>query len=408
MATLEHGHYHCIECGTLFEAAVTGQRDQRCPTCGHPPTGKVLAGAPRSRTAVSLEESSKHQPSAARDLHGVSQDSREIYEATLEAQSKKGHGRVKRSKRKTKKSKKIIVFIGVWLALMVATVFLVKYFSAEENETIAQLEVDQERENKRKEYELQKKRAVIEAAVPKCEQVMSKFLNASSPATKAQYVYQGVRLSGVMARYYRNNPSFSSTRSILKITWADTLEFDNKKVIGAMCQNSLGEKFEAVFINNGTEWRIDWLSLIRYDAKPWSLFQAGPDGDEGEFRLYMRVRDSNKNLEQREMSIVFYKPKMYVKNDVSYLASSPVLVAVDSPLGIKIKGMLDRAGEQKKDAHGFPVGDVDLPGYHRVRVKLRLHKKEGAPSHMELLEITANDWYGMEQAERGTGLDSVR
>ncbi|MFK7909421.1 MAG: hypothetical protein AB8F34_02345 [Akkermansiaceae bacterium] len=408
MAKIESGHYHCLECGTLFESAVVSLREQRCPVCENPPTGKFLAGTEQDRAAVSLAAKQNLQSiSSASDLHGVSQDSRDIYEATLEAQGNNSRGRVKRTKRKEKKNKKLFVFIGVWVLMMIATIFLVKHFSADEDDNIAQLELEEDRENKRKAYELRKKRMIIQSAVPECEAVMTSFLNSPSAAAKAQYVYEGSKLSGVMTRHYRNNPSFSSTRSIIKVIWADMLKFEDQQVIGAVCSNSLGEKFEVIFVNSENEWKIDWLSLVRYDPISWSLFQAGADGDEGEFRLYMRVRDSNKDLVQKEISVVFYKPGMYIKNEYAGLASSPVLIKVGSPLGKKIEELLEHE-EGANDAYGFPIGEFDPPGYHRVRVRMKLNKNGSAPSTLELLDIIDTHWYGIEQVADGGGLDSTR
>lgn len=404
MAKIEQGHYHCVECGSLFEAPVVAYQEQRCPVCGNPPSGKVLAGTQLDRAAVSGATQNLQASTLAPELHGVSQDARDISEATIEAQGKGKRGRVKRKKRKGKKRRKIYTFLGVWALLMVATVLLVKHFSADEEDTVEDLQAVEDRENKIKAYEAQKKRMVLQAAVPECEAVLTSFLNAPSAAAKAQYVYQGAKLSGVMSRHYRNNPSFSSTRSNVRVVWSDTLGFGGKKVIGTVCRNSLGEKFEAVFVNTGSEWKLDWLSLVRHDAKPWALFQAGADGNEGEFRLYMRVRDSNNNLDQQEMSVVFYKPSMYVKTEFTGLASSPVPVKSGSPLGMKIKEMLASEGEEKRDARGLPTGEFDPPGFHRVRVRLKLHKKGSAPSSFELLEIISADWYGIEQAETGRGL----
>ena len=50
--------------------------------------------------------------------------------------------------------------------------------------------------------------------------------------------------------------------------------------------------------------------------------------------------------------------------------------------------------------YGLNIGLLDPPGYHRVRVKMRL-KKEGNEHSFELLEILANHWYGDDVAESG-------
>lgn len=395
MAKLDKGHYHCIECDTLYEAAVVKLSDQRCPACGNPPSGRVLSGGGKDYKVLS-----------ASDPHGVSEDTKDINEAAVKAQKKKNHGKVKRTKRKSKKSSKVIAFITLWLVLMIATILIVKHFSSADDEAVAQFEVEKEREKKRIAYEEQMKRAIVKQALPECQQAITDFFMASSPAAKAQRVYQGAKLSGIMSRYYRNNPTFSSTRSMIQIMWANSLEFEGKLVIGAICRNSVNENFEVVFVKSKNEWKIDWLSLVRFDPAPWALFQIGEDGDEGVFRLYMRVRDSNKDLDQQEMSIVFYKPNIFTKGDYSELASPSVSVKLASPIGSKILNMVDRE-ESVEDEMGYPTGKIDPPGYHRVRVRVKLHKRKKFAPDIELLEIIDSHWYGIDQVEQGTELESA-
>ena len=392
------GHYHCIECGSLFESSIESIRDQRCPVCGNHPTGKVLAGTEKDRVVAPVVRSSDGQSYAKShpELSGVNQEAEAIYEATLEAQKKQRHGRVKRTKRKQKTNKKIGIMIGSWLASMALIILLVNFFSPEDDDAAVAIEVDTERQRILLVAEEKKKRMQVEAAVRPCEKTMTSFLNAPSAAAKAQYVYQGVKLSGVMNRYYRNNPSFSSTRSVIRLLRGELLDVPGKKMIGTLCQNSLGERFEAIFIYENKEWKVDWKSLVRYDARPWSLFPSGADGAEGEYRLYMRVRDSDEDLESKEMLIVFYKPEMYSKSEYSGLASRSVRVVIASELGKRIQALLKSEESLEKDAYGLTIGITDPPGYHRVRVKIRLHKEEGEEAEMELVDILANHWYDFE------------
>jgi len=287
MAKLNKGHYHCIECDTLYEAAVVKLSRQRCPACGNPPSGRGLLGVGKDYKVLS-----------ASDHHGVSEDTKDINEAAVMAQKKKNHGKVKRTKRKSKKSSKVIAFITLWLVLMLATVLIVKHFSSADDQAVAQFEVEQEREKKRIAYEEQMKRAIIKQALPECQQAITDFFMASSPAAKAQRVYQGAKLSGIMSRYYRNNPIFSSTRSMIQIMWAETLEFEGKLVIGTICRNSLNGNVEVSFVKSKNEWKIDWLTLLRFNPTPWAMLQIGEEGEQGVRRLNMRVRDSNEDIDQ--------------------------------------------------------------------------------------------------------------
>ncbi len=302
---LTRGHYHCIECGTLFESSIREARDQRCPVCGNPPTGKILARTKRDKSLAQVVRDGTPQPISPRALHGVNKDTQEIYEATLEAEGKQRRGRVKRSKRKQKKSRKVITIIGAWVLAMLVVVVLVYSFGQEDDSSTVVQRKDAERQKILAKAEEKKRRMVVSASTPYCEKTMTSFLNAPTAAGKAQYVYQGAKLSGVMNRYYQSNPSFSSTRSNIRIIAAELLDVPGKKVIGALCRNSLGERFEAIFIEDDEGWKIDWKSLVRYDARPWSLFMSGRDGDEGDYRLYMRVRDTDEDFERKEKIVVF-------------------------------------------------------------------------------------------------------
>jgi len=404
MATLTKGYYHCLECGALFEAELKDPSNQRCSVCGNPPTGKIFLETEKGQPARQPESDSQLQPRAAGKLHGVNQDTQDIYEATMatiSAQKESRSGRVKRTKRREKKGGRGVMFAGVWLVLMLGVVGAVKYFG--EDDSVAEVGDDGQQARMLAAQE-KKNRLIIEAAVPACEKVMMQFFAAPSAAAKSQYVYHSVKLSGVMSRYYRDVLSFSASNSKVKIVRADLLQGFSTRTIGAICLNEQGLKWETVFVLDENEWKLDWKSLVRYDAQSWSLFPAGDEGDEGKFRLYLRVRDSNEDLEQKEMSLVFYKPTMYIKDEFRGLASAPVRVLIDSDLGRKISQLVEldkervNSKEMIQDSHGLKIVYMDPSRYHRVRVKMSLHKvgKDRNKSKMELLEILANDWYGEE------------
>jgi len=386
MTNLTQGHFHCAECGTLFEADIVDPVDQRCPVCGNPPTGKVLAGASRGGTVATLGA----LKGDTRSRSGVTQDARDIHQATLETKDKRG--RIKRTKRREIRSKKILVLLGVWILLMALTVGLVKYFSPEEEEG-EDASVVEARKKWQQEAEQIATNKVIQQAAPLCQTTLINYLNATSAAGKAQFVYQGVKLTTEMNRYYQRNPSFSSVRSQAKVVRAELLKDTQNPTIGAICVNQQKEVFEAVFVRDGEEWKLDWKFLMRYDSRSWSLFPSGNEGDEGEFRLYMRVRDSNKKFDQEEISLVFYKPDLYRVDEFRGIPSPSVRVPVDSDLGRQIIELVGEEDNMEKDIHGFTKSTFDPPGYHRVRVKMKLHK-EGLEHSFELVEILADHWYG--------------
>ena len=356
------GHFHCIECGALFKAEIVALKKQRCSVCGHPPTGKKLAVTAQLKVD------------------------------TLDHAKEQQNDSTKRIKRKKKKNHAIFVMLVTWALLMGLTVGLVKYFSAEEDEG---RQVDNSAERERLQLEIEKKQAaeVMKAALPECEKAITQFMNAVSAGAKAQFVYQGRELATEMSRYYSKNPTFSATRSVVKIRNAQLLQNTSNQVIGGLCVNAEGEFFEAIFVHSEGEWKIDWQALVRFDTKQWSLFPSGNDGDEGEFRLYMRVRDSNKQSNSDTINLVFYKPEIYFKETFSGTPSSTVRVATDSDEGKLILKLTAEDAQSKKDEFGSSMKSIDPAGYHRVRVKMKLHKEE-SESRLELLEFLSTHWYG--------------
>jgi len=352
MANLTRGYFHCVECETLFEAQVVAIDEQRCPVCGSPPTGKKLAS----------------------------------------------RGRVKRSKRAKKGGNKIVILLVVWFLLMALTIGVVKFFTHEDEDSGVTTEKMTAREKLQEEAELKRSQLFVQKEAPACKLAISQFLNSHSSAGKAQSVYQGRDLTSEMSRYYEKNPTFSSTRSHIKLLRAELLKNTLNQTIGALCANSQEEAFEVIFVRVGEEWKVDWKSIVRFDTRSWSLFPSGSDGDEGEFRLYMRVRDSNKELNTDTINLVFYKPKIYLKGEFRGIPSSTVSVAVDSEVGQKILKLVEREDDMAKDQHGLSTGLLDPPGYHRVRVKMKLNK-EGGEHSFELLDILANHWYGADIVE---------
>lgn len=408
MARLSKGYYHCLECGALFEAVLKDPREQRCSHCGKPPMGdwgggedglvaKVKLGLPRSGETLSPRPSAK--------VHGVSRDSQDIFEATkvsLSSPQEERDDKVSHSKRKEGKGSKPWLIVGVWLALMVGVVVLVKSLGSDELSDSTRMTQDEESKSLVAARKAIEKKRVVDEALPACQQAMIGFQRATTAAGKSQFVYQGVRLSGVMDRHYRDEFSYSSADRLGEIVRAELLDGFSQPAIGAICKNKTGEHWEVVFVFDREEWKIDWLSMVRYDDQPWLLFPAGKDGEEGEFRLYMRVRDSNEDFERKEMSLVFYKPTMRFKTEFEGRASIPVKVLIDSDLGRSITELLDKEDIQtwktRKDKYGLSVGLIDPSRYHRVQVTMRLHKegKDGRNLRLELLEILANDWYGLE------------
>lgn len=387
-------YYHCIECGSLFDVLRGESQELLCPHCGCPPTGKADALAQGGQDG-------RLKPRLGSKLHGVNQDTQDIYRATVESMSapdSAAMSEIKRAKRKEQKGRKWVFVFGAWFVLMSIIVVGIKLIDMDDG---AGASGNQETEGGNLAVEETERRAFLRAALPQCEQAMSGFLSARTAEGKTQFVHNGIKLSGRITRYYEKNPVYVSESSAFRIVKGELLSMKGHVMVGALCVNSRGENWEVVFIKQGDEWKIDWLAMVRYDDRRWSTFSVSKDGEEGEFRLYMRVRDSNEDIEQKELKLVFYKPTIYRAGEFEGESSKPVSVEIDSDLGRQILRMAEanqvEEGEWLADSYGLSIGRLDPPRYLRARVRMKLHREGegGKMVRLELLDILAEHWYGV-------------
>jgi len=400
MDKLTKGYYHCRECGALFEAEVKEPGKQKCVSCGALLVGDSVSEA-GDEPALFRRKLEKYH-GKARELHN--DEVRAGVRVEPSSFRKGNHEHVRRKKRSKKKSSKGVLVVVGWLVLLAGLAFYFKPSGEEVESEVANKNKEQERELEVKNEETNK---AIQEVLPICEGVMRSFFKADSASAKSQFVDRGIQLAGTMNRYYRAALDFSHRDDRFKPVRADLLSGFKSETLGVLFLNDKDELWETIFVKGDEGWKIDWEALVRYDDRSWALFPAARDGEIGEFRLYMRVRDTRDDLEQKEITLEFYKPDMFVKGAFHGVASEPVSVAIDSDLGRQIKAILKKNKEQeeqgaRKDAHGLSLSNFDPKGYHRVRVRMKVHKLVGdkKKSKLELLKILANDWYGIESVDR--------
>lgn len=256
MTKLSKGYYHCHKCDALFIATPQDSSQLRCSVCGKlARTGSFTSvkSATVGHRTLSPRSSVQH--------HGVDRDSLDIFEATkanLDSPPSERGERVKISKRKEVKRKTGWAIVLVWLVLMVAVVFFMKNLSSDESSDSAREGQGGDPESlvaARKESE---KKRVLKDALPACQETMIAFQSATSASGKSQFVYQGVKLSGVMDRYYRDEFGSTSKDRLGNIIRAELLDGFSLPTIGATCKNQRLEQWEVVFVFDENQWKIDW------------------------------------------------------------------------------------------------------------------------------------------------------
>lgn len=355
---------------------------QHCPACGREVVGILDEGA----------ESASHRGNAGANQGLISEESSagQIVDEYSQAKSEsEGSDAGDLSSENNKVATQLrVIFIG-WILLVVLVVGIAIYFNRQGEDLT---ESPQQAANDKRQIALEKH--AMKLAIPNCVNAITGFLGAKTPASKAQYVYDGIRLSPEIEAFYANNPDFERSDIQVKVVQYNDLNIAGLNAIGTICQLNTGELFEVVFIPDGQDWKIEWKSFVRYSSTDWSLFSSRENGEEAEFRLYMRVLDVGRDLAGNDMMVKFYKPDIYRRGTYSGYESESVRVPAFSEAGEMIAAM-EREGESDggEDLVGMKISDFDPEHFHRVRVRVRLRKTLDQDPYLQLVDLLAGHWY---------------
>jgi rRNA maturation endonuclease Nob1 len=384
MSNLIEGYYHCNECDSLFESQVIGADLQDCPHCGKAVAGIAEIGPELGMDDGFLsrddEDSLDQNLVRAGDLVSGGKTNEKQADADVD---------VEQTTEKEKVARQLRLISIAWISLVVSAVAVVIYFNQAGD--VPSISAQAEQKNTE---QIETEKQAIKLALPKCMKVIKGFINASSAAAKAQYVYNGVRLSREMEAFYATRPSFRPQLTQVRAVHYQALDIPGLYAIGTICQSDVGERFEVVFIRDGKEWKIEWKSFVRYSESDWTPFTSKANGEEAEFRLYMRVMDVGEDLADGDVLVKFYKPDVLRGRGFDGYASEGVRIPAYSVQGKVVSEMVSQ--EEAVDGYdhvGLKVSGFDPEHYHRVRVRMRLLKNAEQQTRLELVRIIANHWY---------------
>ena len=241
MSNLIEGYYHCNECDSLFESQIIGADLQNCPHCG-----KAVAGIAEIGPELEMDDDF-----LSRDAED-SLDQNLVRAGDLVSGGKTNDERVdidvEQTTEKEKVARQLRLISIAWISLVVSAVAVVIYFNQAGDEPSISAQAE-----KKNTQQIETEKQAIKLALPKCMKVIKGFINASSAAAKAQYVYNGVRLSREMEAFYAARPSFRPQLTQVRVVHYQALDIPGLYAIGAICQSEVGERFEVVFIRDGKE-----------------------------------------------------------------------------------------------------------------------------------------------------------
>lgn len=399
------GYFHCAQCGSFSEQTIDYRGVRECPSCGQCMTGEALQDKTIARDVD--VRSDLNRVILPVDPEGHGERHQEEVGMLADEINRDKVGKIKRTVpvwelQEKSRSRLLLLFIVVvtasCLALIIYTnkdLFLVEppvVESAVKRKEAAQNDA----ENR-----------LLSQSLPNCMLVMKSFLEARDATTRSQFVFHGHDLLEIMEEYYTAHPRSSRGITNVRSIHASILDIDHRLAIGTICEDDSGDRFEAVFIEDNGNWKIDWKSFVRYNPVEWHLFDSANNGDEGVFRLYMRLLEVGDDIAGDDLLVVFYQPDIFRSEPFKAKASESVRVPADSDQGMAIKALVrDRAARGGCDKFGAKLSDFDSEKMHRVRIHVRLHKEASGRHRVELLAIIADHWYGEEIASPDTKADS--
>jgi hypothetical protein len=242
----------------------------------------------------------------------------------------------------------------------------------------------------------------IKENAPRIIETFSRFISATLPEERNQFVLSPVTTAARMAKFYDLNPPVILEPQKLQLEKSTILRLPTGKVIETLWKSQDGKILEAVFREEDGEWLLDWGHFVRYSNYPWPLFLAGDGEPEGEFRLLARERKVEERKDKAQtISLALCSPVFGQPDKTGFQSSEEFLIQRDSPEGRMLEAAFKMEAEGKSP-FGSKLGTPHPEGWIRVRVKVRRTDADD-DRDFEITGVTACHWYSVE----ATGVETA-
>jgi hypothetical protein len=224
---------------------------------------------------------------------------------------------------------------------------------------------------------------------------MNQYINAQTPEERNQFVLRPVRTASLMAAFYRNNPMLKlEEHAKFNLEDYGLIRYDGRDVIQTMWSTVEGRNFDAMFVSEDGEWRLDWEHFARYSTHPWPLFLAGTGPSQGEFRLYARERSLLEESKENGLSLFLYAPRSGYPDKAGY-QSPEFLIPHDSPQGKMLAtGFAAMRMNQRPFGSTLPIAYPD----DMIRVRVTVVRREvDLEPQFEIVHVAACHWHSTDE-----------
>ena len=366
--------FHCGKCGSLFEAVPGYSEERRCSECERPPE-------------TGLWPSVNVSPETDVETEGIPVPAEEA---------------TKRNFRKKGKKNMVMRFIVAWLFIMAIAVWIRLHYVrlGEEEESRKQAHLDLVEGTI-----ADQKTALLNEALPDCHRSLVGFLKGKTVRERNSFVFGSASNASRMETFYELNPMENVDLSKIQRVAQEPLVVGDEEIIYTRWEGEEGTAFDAVFRNEGGEWKLDWEHFVRYSDYPWGLFLNGLGPDEGEFRLLARMLpDEDTGQESSGPTTLELLAPVFGKPSETGDSSQKFKLERRGDAGLLL-GAAFGAQAEGEVLFGSKEKAMEPEGLLRVRVRVR-REMIGEDFKFYLEEVVACHW--ISSSERGYDLIKLR
>ena len=223
-----------------------------------------------------------------------------------------------------------------------------------------------------------------------CEKRLEQFLSAKNIGGQSPHVLRADKILAEMARSLQYNPIFAAEGTMTPLSY-QVIHTPAGRAIEMEAKLDEGKQIEAVFFEEGGEWKIDWHAITRAGSGSWPLFVSGKGKEEGEFRVLARERIGASGRDPEFIGLVLYASRPGHPGEA--VSPSP---EIRVPRGSEMGRAIEEAfASRAKNLGPFGSAVVKYDPDDMIRLHVRVTREGEEERVFRISELIATHW--MEQ-----------